>query len=219
MNIEENKAHNNTALLLHAAIVGARSLCLLAKRLRAQGFRTVNLPYPNRELTISECAGRLVPAWEKLAADAPGPIHIIGHSMGGLVARRLLALAQPPNFGRLLTLGTPHLGSPLADRLKAYAFYRLLFGPAGQELTTGRPIDWLAPWPPPYEIGLLAGSLPIGPGSLILGRESDGTVLHASSQPAGGTEYFTVAATHITIPFVKATAETAGKFLLGYMAA
>ncbi len=205
--------HSETVLLLHAAVVGAWSLNLLAQRIQARGFRAVNLPYPNRRLTIFEAAEDMAPLWEKLAAGATGPIHIIGHSMGGLVARRLLSLHRPPGFGRLLTLGTPHLGSPLADKLHRYGFYHWLFGPAGQDLLTGRPIDWPAPWPPPYEIGLLAGSIPIGPGSLTLKGKSDGTVPAESSQPSGGTDYFTVPATHTTIPYVRITAEAGGRFL------
>jgi triacylglycerol lipase len=55
--------------------------------------------------------------------------HLIGHSMGGLDARRLLA--DPAWSARCLsltTVGTPHLGSALADcaRLKVGKVYQLL---------------------------------------------------------------------------------------------
>lgn len=57
------------------------------------------------------------------------PVHIIGHSMGGLDARRLLA--DPAWRGRVLsltTIATPHLGSIIADfaKLKVGRIYRLL---------------------------------------------------------------------------------------------
>ena len=57
------------------------------------------------------------------------PIHLIGHSMGGLDSRRLLT--DPAWRGRILTLttiGTPHLGSWLADfaKLRVGRIYRLL---------------------------------------------------------------------------------------------
>jgi len=57
------------------------------------------------------------------------PVHIIGHSMGGLDARRLLA--EPGWRDRILsltTVGTPHTGSILADfaKLKVGRIYRLL---------------------------------------------------------------------------------------------
>jgi triacylglycerol lipase len=57
------------------------------------------------------------------------PVHLIGHSMGGLDARRLLV---DPKWQRrvlsLTTIGTPHLGSSLADfaKLRVGRMYDLL---------------------------------------------------------------------------------------------
>lgn len=202
-----------TVLLLHAAVVGRSSLSLLARRLRGLGFRAYNPAYPNRRLDVAACAESLVPTLKLLEQSAQGPIHLVGHSMGGLVARRLLHLHQPANLGRLVTLGTPHLGSPLADLLHRRGFYQKLFGPAGQDLTSGRDLDWPAPWPPPYPIGLLAGHIPIGPGTFILPWNSDGTVTRGSSQPPGGSDYVLVPATHTTLPYLKRTARLVASFL------
>lgn len=57
------------------------------------------------------------------------PVHLIGHSMGGLDARRLLA--EHSWHQRILsvtTIGSPHLGSSLADfaKLRFGRVYRLL---------------------------------------------------------------------------------------------
>jgi triacylglycerol lipase len=57
------------------------------------------------------------------------PFHVIGHSMGGLDARRMLAI---PKWHRrvlsLTTIGTPHLGTALADyaKLRVGRIYRLM---------------------------------------------------------------------------------------------
>jgi triacylglycerol lipase len=64
-----------------------------------------------------------------LTAFPNEPVHIVGHSMGGLDARRLLA--EPFWRKRILsltTVGTPHLGTHLADfaRLRVGRVYRLL---------------------------------------------------------------------------------------------
>ena len=67
---------------------------------------------------------------EQIDRACPGQaVHIIAHSMGGLDARQLLA--SPAWSGRILsltTIGTPHLGSALADwsRLRVGPVYRLL---------------------------------------------------------------------------------------------
>jgi triacylglycerol lipase len=57
------------------------------------------------------------------------PVHVIGHSLGGLDARRLLA---DPSWQRrilsLTTIATPHLGTSVADfaKLRVGRVYRLL---------------------------------------------------------------------------------------------
>ena len=52
-----------------------------------------------------------------LLDDVPGPITLLGHSMGGLVARSAIAQARgrrwPARLQALITLGTPHGGAPL----------------------------------------------------------------------------------------------------------
>jgi triacylglycerol lipase len=56
-------------------------------------------------------------------------VHVIGHSMGGLDARRLLAESSwQRRVLSLTTIGTPHLGTSLADfaKLRAGRVYRLL---------------------------------------------------------------------------------------------
>jgi triacylglycerol lipase len=52
-----------------------------------------------------------------LDREAPRePVHIIGHSMGGLDARYLISrLGMAARVLSLTTLGTPHRGSPVAD--------------------------------------------------------------------------------------------------------
>ncbi len=53
------------------------------------------------------------------------PTHIIAHSMGGLDSRFILSPSNPDNIAEyitsLTTIGTPHLGSPIADVLYPWA--------------------------------------------------------------------------------------------------
>ena len=64
-----------------------------------------------------------------LEAFPDEPVHLIGHSMGGLDARELIA--DPSWKGRVLsltTIATPHLGSSIADfaKLRVGRIYTLL---------------------------------------------------------------------------------------------
>jgi triacylglycerol lipase len=94
--------------------------------LRAAGNRVLVPKVP----PIAGIEARAKRLGEQIAQAFPDePVHLIGHSMGGLDARMLLS--DPEWSGRVLsltTIGTPHLGSSIADfaQLKAGRIYRLL---------------------------------------------------------------------------------------------
>ena len=48
----------------------------------------------------------------KLQSEGAQPPVLLGHSMGGLVARGMMTLPSPPSVRGIVTLGTPHEGSP-----------------------------------------------------------------------------------------------------------
>ena len=76
---------------------------------------------------VEQRAGRL--GEQILRAFPDEPVHVIGHSMGGLDARRLLAdPAWQRRILSLTTIGTPHLGTALADfaKLRVGRIFRLL---------------------------------------------------------------------------------------------
>jgi pimeloyl-ACP methyl ester carboxylesterase len=79
---------------------------------------------------ISESGSDLVLLLSRLVAAWPVPVTkivLIGHSMGGLVARSALYQAQEqhvawlPRVERLICLGTPHRGAPLERRVAQLA--------------------------------------------------------------------------------------------------
>jgi len=91
---------------------------------RELGYTPIHLHY-NSGLSISTNGRILAPLMEKLYDAWPMPIErlvMLGHSMGGLVARSAIHHGQLVQRGRLrwptrvddlVCLGTPHLGAPL----------------------------------------------------------------------------------------------------------
>jgi|SRR4030095_6110901 triacylglycerol lipase len=56
---------------------------------------------------------------EVLATSGSEKVHIIAHSMGGLDARHMIVDKEMADkVATLTTVGTPHLGSPVADHLE-----------------------------------------------------------------------------------------------------
>ena len=64
------------------------------------------------------------------SAGAPADMVVVGHSNGGLVARQL-STKRP--LGGIVSLGTPHLGAPLAQNVQGAALHYLN---TGQQLST-----------------------------------------------------------------------------------
>jgi len=106
---------------------------LFPQRLLGQDyFRGVRTAFPGSCFPRVPVTGSIDVRAEALAAairtfrfpDPDAPIHIIGHSMGGLDARYTLhrnISGVAARVASLSTIGTPHRGSPIAD---------LLVGPA-----------------------------------------------------------------------------------------
>lgn len=83
---------------------------------------------------LDEFAAQLAARIESICADTgAAQVTLIGHSMGGLVCRRLLTIHSQPRIAKLVTLGTPHHGSHYA---------RWLLGKNAEQMRVGS--DWLA---------------------------------------------------------------------------
>jgi pimeloyl-ACP methyl ester carboxylesterase len=102
---------------------------------RDLGYTPVYLRY-NTGLRISENGRRLAALLEELVAEWPAPIEeltLIGHSMGGLVARSachygsIEGLEWTAAVRHVFCLGSPHLGAPLekAANLAGWALRRV----------------------------------------------------------------------------------------------
>jgi pimeloyl-ACP methyl ester carboxylesterase len=92
-----------------AVALGAMSYTYLkiTLSLRKAGFDAVLLDYDWRRDVAS--LGKLLA--NRIAADGREKVGLVGHSMGGLVARAALTHAAGSRVSQLITLGTPHAGS------------------------------------------------------------------------------------------------------------
>jgi triacylglycerol lipase len=104
-------------LLVHGITDNHVIFTVMKRALRRRGFQTLSA-YDYGLLThnIPRAAVRLGDAIEKLsAATGYERIHVIGHSLGGLIARYYVQrLGGDRHVHTLVTLGTPHHGTRLA---------------------------------------------------------------------------------------------------------
>jgi pimeloyl-ACP methyl ester carboxylesterase len=185
-------------ILFHGIARTSRSLAKLERALRQAGFATLNLDYPSRRKPLDLLAEHVHPAVADFAGRRQQPIHFVGHSMGGLLARVYLAKHRPAQLGRVVMLGTPNGGSEVADLLQGLSLYRSFYGPAGLQLTTHLD-DVLRSLPAlDYAVGVVAGNSSIDPISslLVLPRPNDGRVSVRSSRLDGMADHITIKASH-----------------------
>ena len=136
-------------------------------------------------------------------AGLDGRLHLVTHSMGGLVARILVAHHDgfaPPRLGCTVQLAPPNGGSEIADLLAPRAAYRWFYGPAGAQLGTA---GWgTAPvaWPPGRPLAIIAGTRSLDPlGWLMLPKPNDGRVSVARTRVPGAAVHLVLPATHTFI--------------------
>ncbi len=111
------EAATTPILLVHGFIDNHAIFTVMERALRRRGFQTLSA-YDYGLLThnIPRAAVRLGETIEKLATKSGHErIHVIGHSLGGLIARYYVQRLGGDSYVRtLVTLGTPHHGTQLA---------------------------------------------------------------------------------------------------------
>jgi triacylglycerol lipase len=111
------EAAGTPIILVHGVVDNRSIFTLLRRALRGRGFgRTYALNYSPLTDDISDVAVRLGELIDTVCEQTGYErVHIIGHSMGGLVARYYVQrLGGDRHVHTICTLGTPHSGSLVA---------------------------------------------------------------------------------------------------------
>lgn len=134
-------------LLIHGMGRSPLSMSGLARWLRRRGHGVEHIGYLSALQSFDAIVERVSQRVAAVAARGE-PYAIVGHSLGGLLARAALArmpeLSPPPS--NLIMLGTPNRPSSLARRLQRVWPYRWFTGESGERLAS---TDYFASLPPP----------------------------------------------------------------------
>lgn len=201
-------------VLLHGIWRTSRCMRLMQKALEVNGYSVLNLDYPSRSAAIEPLADNIWQSLEPKLAQYE-KLHIIGFSMGGLIARVMLAKHEPPNLGNVVLIGTPNQGAELASFLSRFRLFGRLYGPAGLQLAVEQiaQLEWLKR-PVQYPLGVIAGNLSIYPHSrLLVPLPNDGTVSVESTRVEGMSDHITVRGLHSFLPYSPTAIRQAVYFL------
>lgn len=189
-------------LLLHGHGRTGLSMSFLASELADAGFASIAPSYGMRR-SMDEILAHLAPRIATFEATLDGPLHIVTHSLGGLVARALVNGSRPKRLGRMVQLAPPNQGSELADMLFDMKLSAAVLGPVAPMLRTNRLRSHEALFGPvDYELGVVAGDVSVNlvPES-ILPRPNDGKVSVAATRLPGMADHVVVHVPHSLMPF------------------
>lgn len=198
--------------LIHGLGRGPGSMSLLGLRLERHGFTTFTMGYNSRTATVQEAEADIL---TQLAQKAPDGCHMVGHSLGGVLALRIKA-QSPAHYGRVVQLGSPNKGSPMATFFTEMRFVQDFLGPMVEKLAASDlGLDALPP-EIARDLGIIAGAAaPLERISPLWGIEgpSDGMVPLASALGIDHADALLTTTVHGMLPLSMAVAEQVAHFL------
>ncbi len=191
-------------VLLHGLGRSRTSMEKLAKKLRAEtDFVVYNFEYASTRDEVAAHAKAL----NNMLANLEGvsEINFVGHSLGNIVIRHLLAdqiqnsnnRQIDPRFKRIVMLGPPNNGAQLARRFKELGLFHLVWGHSGKQLSLGWEELEKRLATPPIEFGIIAGG-GAGKGAtnpLVTG-DDDLVVSVEETRLSGASDFLLVRAAH-----------------------
>jgi pimeloyl-ACP methyl ester carboxylesterase len=188
---------------------GAESIWLRRRLARERGYQLRVFRYAS----VRAPPAHIIAALRDTIAAVEAPrVHLLGHSLGGLMILRCLErypMAQP---GRVVFLGAPVAGSRAARHFGRSKLGRRLLGAASAEELL---IERARHWQLGRELGIIAGTMPLGFGRLLLkfDEDNDGTVAVSETRLAGAAGFLPLPVTHSGMLWSASVARETGSFL------
>jgi pimeloyl-ACP methyl ester carboxylesterase len=199
-----------TVVFVHGLWLSGHEAFLLRRRLESErGYHWWAFPYHSAVHSMDAIADSLA---QSIAAIDTPVVHMVGHSLGGLVILRFMQRHHYKVPGRAVFLGTPSLQSVAAHTVARFGFGRALLGPAAlEELLHARTRHWEYE----RELGIIAGNNPMGLARMVVEftEPNDGVVTLAETRLPGATAHVTLPVSHTGMLLSGRVAQEVGEFL------
>jgi pimeloyl-ACP methyl ester carboxylesterase len=190
-----------TVVFVHGAFVRGWEMAPLRHRIAQLGYQERQFRYRSMMRGLDHNLQQLKAFLNETEGDV---LHVVGHSMGGVLTRQLFEQQPDPRPGRLIAIGSPLVGcwvgrrvERMHPRLGPWMVGRTVFDYISREQ---EPV-----WRGTREFGVIAGSYPFGVGAVFQAhpRPSDGTILLAETKLQGIQDHVTFRLNHFGMLFSK----------------
>jgi pimeloyl-ACP methyl ester carboxylesterase len=207
-------AANEQVVLVHGLWMHGALMQWMARRIARMGYAVHCYSYPSVSVTMAENARRLAAFCEALDARR---LHLVGHSLGGLLIARMLdepgiATRLGLDIGRVVLMGSPFVDIYAARRLGRVRIGGIAMGASVAEWLRGARPDNLSR----YDIGVIAGNRGVGLGRLVardLPVPHDGTISVAETVVPGARDSIVLNVSHSEMVISTAVVRQVCEFL------
>lgn len=187
----------DTVVCLHGIWSHGAGMFLIKRRLEKEyGMRVLLFNYPSVRGTLDDNTALLSQFIHEQELEST---HLLGHSLGGVIALRMLANDPHAVPGRVICLGSPLTGSRAATFLSKQDWAEPMMGqslPAGVVHAAAN--EWAADVCAQRDVGVIAGTVPMGFGRLVtdFGEDNDGSVAVSETRIQGAKDHICLAVSH-----------------------
>ncbi len=195
-------------LLVHGLWNRGWAMALMARRLRGHGHKVAVFSYPTRNDSLDGHADDLQAFILNMKL---AELHLVGHSMGGLVILNMLSRYADLPAGRIVLMGTPVGGSRVVKRIEKVPGMKSLFGKVRADLRQGFQYT-----PGNRELGIIRGTRSLGLGRITGGHTgpNDGSVALSETQLEGLRDSVDIPVAHSEMLISTEVVNQAEQFIL-----
>jgi pimeloyl-ACP methyl ester carboxylesterase len=181
---------SEAVILIHGLWMTGTEMRVLGGRLEESGFRVRYFRYRSWRGGLAQAASALR---EFIGATEGERVHLVGHSLGGVVIAKMEEESRLSRPGRVAMLGSPMGGSAAARIMSRRRVGRWLVG----GVIRAGIVEHAPKWPEGRELLVVAGDIPLGSGLLLgLKKPHDG-VIRVEETRVEGARTVTVRASHV----------------------
>ena len=184
-------------VLLHGLLGSTYAMKKLERSLSKEGYAVTRIGYPSRTFRIEKLS-EIVRQRITSISKSTRKVHIVAHSMGGIIVRYIQQYHPLENLSRVVMLSPPNNGSEIVDKLGHYRLLKWVYGPAFSQLGTSKK-GWIRNTlgAVDFELGIITGDRNINViSSIIMPGKHDGRVSVASARVQGMKDFRIAPANH-----------------------